>query len=85
MDQIDLDKYELLEGIEGQGQFGEVKRVKEKKTGKIYAAKLLFHILEGKENILSFKREVEICSKVNHPSVIQFIGYNLHNFLLVEI
>lgn len=36
---FDLNKFELLEKI-GSGSFGDVYKAKEKRTGKIYAAKI---------------------------------------------
>ena len=36
---VDLNKYELIKSI-GKGNFGEVYLVKEKSTGKLFAAKV---------------------------------------------
>ena len=81
MNEIDLNKF-TLKGFLGKGSFGEVRKVEEKETGNIFAAKISFSFLdeESKEDILELTREVNIMSMVHHPSVVMFIGFNLHDF-----
>ena len=78
---LDLSKYEILLKI-GQGGFGKVFQVKEKRSGKILAAKISLQSLENvsKDNIRSLAREVNIISKLNHPSIVKFIGYSPVDF-----
>ena len=78
---IDLRQFEKQEKI-GSGSFGKVYKVKEKSTNKIYACKISKMITDYcKDNqIRNMKREVEIISKLKHPSILEFIGFNPMNF-----
>lgn len=78
---FDLNQYQLLNEI-GKGSFGVVYRVKCKKTGKIYAAKIsqIDNNSFSEEELNNFIREVNIMGKVNHPSIIQYIGFSLFDF-----
>ena len=80
---IDINRFEPLLKI-GEGSFGEVFKVKDKKTGMFYAAKVL-DILMSKnfkedDKTLLFFREVKLMSILNHPSIIGFIGYSPDDF-----
>lgn len=76
-----LSDFELQNKI-GYGGFGKVYKTLLKKTGKIYAAKISKERIEDPENeeILNISREVNIISKLNHPSVLKFIFYSPINF-----
>lgn len=56
----------------GEGSYGKVKLVQEKKTGILYAMKII-----SKANLLNFtsiqnvKREIKIHSKLSHPHIIK--------------
>ena len=76
---FDLNRYEVLELI-GKGSFGEVYKVKEKKTDQIFAAKIQKAMLDDKEIIRGLIREVNIISKLNHPSIVKFIGFSPIDF-----
>ncbi|KAK8887659.1 hypothetical protein M9Y10_038712 [Tritrichomonas musculus] len=80
---FDLNKFELLEKI-GSGSFGDVYKAKEKRTGKIYAAKISNQSIDQKDTprsvIRNLVREVNILSKLNHPSILSFVGFSLKNF-----
>lgn len=81
----DLNRLQVLDKI-GEGQFGEVYKVKEKATGMIYAAKISINFFEGDEivtnidEIRNIVREVNIISNLNHPSIVKFIGFNPKDF-----
>lgn len=78
-----LDQYLQLESI-GSGAFGQVYKVKDKKTGAIYAAKISKTSVDEYENtkstIRSIVREVNIMSKLNHPAIVKFIGFSHTDF-----
>lgn len=44
MDSTNLEDFELLQKI-GEGSFGQVFKIKEKSSGKVYAAKISFNAL----------------------------------------
>ena len=81
MDSFKLTNYKLLKLI-GSGNFGEVFKIQDKTTGKIYAAKISTMTFdESKDDFRkNFEREVSIISKVHHPSILKFIGLSLTNF-----
>lgn len=77
----DLSQLILLDNI-GHGSFGKVFKVKHKETNQIYAAKIPINKLEtySEQELLNMSREVSIMSKINHPSVLKFIGFNNKSF-----
>lgn len=76
------DDFFLLKKIK-QGGFGKVYKVIEKKTGKIYAAKLI-KINDGLNgnfhNILYFSREMSILSTIKHKAIIKIKYYSKTDF-----
>ena len=78
---IDLNKYEKLKKI-GSGGFGSVYEIKEKETQVIYAAKISIYEVDQCSNdvIINLSREIDIISKLNHPSILKFIGFSSRNF-----
>lgn len=80
----DLDNFEKKEQI-GKGGFSEVFKIEEKKTGKMYAAKISKKKLdrntkEIKELRVNLSREVNIISGLDHPAVLKFYGYSKVDF-----
>ena len=71
---LDLQNFKE-EGEIGSGGFGIIYRIKEKSTGKIFAAKIPKKIL-----FQDFMHEIMILSKLNHPSIIKLYGYCLNDF-----
>ena len=74
---LDLKRFKKQRKI-GQGSFGQVFKVVENDTEDIFAAKISFAKLDvnDKKFFTNLKREVNILSKLNHPSVLKFIGYS---------
>lgn len=70
--------------IIGRGSFGEVYEVTEKNTedDTTYAAKIYFQEVhnESSDQFNEIKNELQILYKLNHPSIIKFIGYSMKNF-----
>ncbi|KAK8839065.1 hypothetical protein M9Y10_032532 [Tritrichomonas musculus] len=80
---LDLSRFELL-NLAGKGAFSKVYRVKEISTGEICAAKVLKIEINDQtiesEGIISLLREVKLMSSLDHPSIIEFVGFSLYNF-----
>ncbi|KAK8845724.1 hypothetical protein M9Y10_020642 [Tritrichomonas musculus] len=78
---IELRNFAILERI-GKGSFGEVYKIKNKKTGDVCAAKISLNVVdeESTEIIRDISREVNILSKINNISILKFIGFSSVNF-----
>ena len=76
-----LSQFRKSEKI-GQGSFGKVYKVIDRKTEIVYAAKT--SVLEIKdcndEIIKNLTREVNILSQLNYVSILKFIGFSQNNF-----
>lgn len=79
---IDLNDYEKLNPI-GEGGFGEVFELQNKKTGEIFAGKisLKMYDLNDPKDSLYIHREVETMCRLNHPSILRYHGFSKTNFL----
>lgn len=66
------EKYEIVEVI-GSGGFSKVYRVKELKTGKHYAAKVIKHktILSDRRGVRLMKQEIEIMRRLDHQNIVK--------------
>ncbi|KAK8880401.1 hypothetical protein M9Y10_003073 [Tritrichomonas musculus] len=78
---INLKDYDKKSAL-GVGGFGEVFQVSNKKTGEIFAAKVSLYPLEliSHSLIRNLRREIDIMSRLNHPTVLKFFGFSLTNF-----
>ncbi|KAK8893049.1 hypothetical protein M9Y10_030308 [Tritrichomonas musculus] len=76
---IDISDYEQGEKL-GKGSFGSIFRVKEKSTGKLYAAKISKNDSDELKELNAFNREIKIMFKLNHPSIIKIKGFSPLNF-----
>lgn len=80
---IDLQRFQLTKKI-GKGAFSEVFLVREKATNKEYAAKVVnIKISESTiddEQSFFIYREIKLVSSLNHPAIIEFIGFSPINF-----
>lgn len=78
---LNLNDYILHNEI-GQGAFGKVYKVKNKKNGMFFAAKISKSILDinADKFIGDISKEISILSTFNHPAVMKFIGFSPTNF-----
>ncbi|KAK8839630.1 Checkpoint kinase 2 [Tritrichomonas musculus] len=75
---IDLSNYEIVQNIT-QGGFGDINLIRNKKTGKEFAAKT--NLIQNKtQNKLFISREVRILIQIQHPTIIQFRGFSYVDF-----
>ena len=81
-DQIDLNKFKKIKNSIGQGSFGKVYKVLNKENNEIQACKISIQPLHSydKEHLICIERELNILSELKFPSILKFVGYNLHNF-----
>ena len=77
-----MDEYDILKVL-GQGGYGKVYRVKNKKTGEIRACKQLSKL--NIDDLEKFQREISILMKADHPNIIKLYEYfeSKNNFYLV--
>lgn len=71
---INPNDYDVLEKL-GRGRFGDVYKIRNIKTGKLYAKKVFETITE--ENQKKFARECEIGCAINHPCILKYFGFFL--------
>ena len=78
---LDLMRFKKMNKI-GSGGFSEVFQIMERGSGKKYAAKISLKEvdLNSHAEMLYISREVNILSKLVHPSILRFIGFCPHNF-----
>ena len=84
MDQInliDINEFATIRKI-GSGRFGELFKIEHKKSHNIYAAKISFNLFEddSPQTLHAISDEINILSKIHHPSIIKFIGLSFYNF-----
>lgn len=80
MSSFDLKNYKILNKI-GFGSFGEVFKIKDKRTDQILAAKVSKSFgLADEDFKKNFEREVSIIAKIHHPSILQFVGVSMTDF-----
>lgn len=74
------NKYRVISLIE-QGGFAEVYRVKEVKTGRPYALKVLMPALTyDPEAVKRFEREIKILKSLDHPHVVRAVDSGYYKF-----
>ncbi|KAK8835133.1 hypothetical protein M9Y10_025495 [Tritrichomonas musculus] len=76
---MNIDDLEIVRPID-DGGFGVVFSVKDKNTSKEYAAKVIPYKGEESQYRQMINREIGILMRVQHPTIIKFYGYSLHDF-----
>lgn len=78
---LDLNKFQKKNLI-GEGSFGIVYKVLDIKNKIIFAAKVSKAEInyEIEDDMINISREVSVISKINHPSILKFIGFSPFNF-----
>lgn len=78
---FDTDEFKLTKEKLGEGTFGQVYVVNSLKDNKKYAAKIINSInMTSVNSQFLFMNESQILQKLNHPSIVKFIGINFHSF-----
>ena len=81
------ENYDVLDTI-GVGTVGTIFRVRDKKSGDVYALKLLSPAVSNDELIVArFHREILVLSKLDHPNIVRYCGQGKHDgqiFYLME-
>lgn len=77
------DEYDITEFLLGRGKFGEVKKCKERRTGRYLAAK--FIEVNGQQERDDVRNEVEVMKSLQHPRLLQLYDAfeNKDSFCLV--
>ncbi|KAK8883536.1 hypothetical protein M9Y10_042630 [Tritrichomonas musculus] len=80
-DEANLDLFEKIEKV-GQGQYGDVFKVRDKRNGTLYAAKVNQLLIENCtfDQMKCLSREINILSKINSQLLLKFVGFNRKNF-----
>lgn len=80
---IDLTNYQRLDRI-GEGSFSVVYEIVNKENKQKLAAKILkkefFEGFEDDDESVNLRREATILQKLNHPSIVKYIGYSPLSF-----
>lgn len=81
-----FSKYELKDLL-GEGAFSQVYKVIERKTGAVYAAKVIKHkmIYSDKRGVLLMKQEIDIMRQLEHPNIIKLIEVHEVNNAIIMI
>lgn len=81
--QVDISNFEVVRKV-GEGGFGKVFQVKDKSTGLTYAAKVSISSIDElaaeEEKFGYLLREINIISKLDHPSILKYVGYSIDDF-----
>mmetsp|Transcript_41986 Transcript_41986/g.102937 ORF Transcript_41986/g.102937 Transcript_41986/m.102937 type:complete len:509 (+) Transcript_41986:169-1695(+) len=64
--------YDIDDRVLGEGKFAQVKKAKHKKSGRMYAVKIITKDKCKSSDQEKFGREIDIMRKVDHPNCIKF-------------
>lgn len=80
-EEIDLNRFEIYCKI-GSGGFANVYKIKDKDTEEFYAAKIMKKKYKGpkSKDFKELEHEILTMYELDHPAVIELIGYNPINF-----
>ena len=73
-----MNRYKKIRTI-GQGQFGDVLLVRERRPPKkLYALKAIFHRIDSDDEHAATS-EVKLLSSLDHPNIVKYEGSFFHN------
>jgi len=67
-----MQNYHLLNQI-GEGSFGRVYKARRKYTGRLVAIKMINKLGQTKEDLQSFRGEISILRKADHPNIMRML------------
>lgn len=67
-----MEKYHLINQI-GEGSFGRVYKARRKYTSRMVAIKMINKLGQTKDDLISFRREIDILKKVDHPNIMRML------------
>lgn len=68
-----MEDYHLVNQI-GEGSFGRVYKARRKYTGRLVAIKMINKLGQSKDDIISFRREIDLLQKVSHPNIMRMLN-----------
>ena len=68
-----MENYHLIKQI-GEGSFGKVYKARRKYTGRLVAIKMINKAGQSKDDLESFRREIDLLQKVSHPNVMRMLN-----------
>ena len=68
-----MENYHLIKQI-GEGSFGKVYKARRKYTGRLVAIKMINKSGQSKDDLESFRREIDLLRKVSHPNVMRMLN-----------
>ncbi|OHT04215.1 AGC family protein kinase [Tritrichomonas foetus] len=67
-----MENYHLIQQI-GEGSFGRVYKARRKYTSRMVAIKMINKKGQHEEDLISFRREIDILTKVDHPNIMRLL------------
>lgn len=65
-----MEDYHLISQI-GEGSFGRVYKARRKYTGRLVAVKMISKLGQSKDDLTSFRREIDLLQRVSHPNIMR--------------
>jgi fused-like protein len=69
-----MEHYHLINQI-GEGSFGRVYKARRKYTGRLVAIKMINKLGQTKDDLDSFRREIDLLQKVKHPNIMRMLSH----------
>lgn len=68
-----MENYHLVNQI-GEGSFGRVYKARRKYTGRLVAIKMINKLGQSKDDLISFRREIDLLKKVSHSNIMRMLS-----------
>ncbi|KAK8875654.1 serine/threonine protein kinase [Tritrichomonas musculus] len=68
-----MENYYLVNQI-GEGSFGRVYKARRKYTGRLVAIKMINKLGQSKDDLISFRREIDLLKKVSHSNIMRMLS-----------